>query len=236
MKISHGLQINRCINAFLYLRKRCVIILHVFDEMNLHTKVCLIAFGVMGAVVALVLLYFNRSNLRQVQHDQKSNEFLISDRFFRQEHFNDAKISKFTITDKKGQSYTIEDEADLEALQKTMCRPMLPFLEPNVSGDTRYLEYELVFSDQVTLKDTVRTNFFKDRSYLDIYFPTDDSWIDKSITYRHDVISRYIRIDNTLSAKTVNELRAIFISNVEDLMPWVKNRLMEEQEAADGQP
>ena len=123
----------------------------------------------------------------------------------------------------------------MEALQKTMCRPMLPFLEPSVRGETHYLEYELIFSDQITLTEVVEVNFFKDRFYLLIYFPEDESWIDKSITYRHDVTVRYIRIDNVLSVKPVNEMRAIFISNPENLVPWSRNKIMEEQEAEDAQ-
>ncbi len=120
-------------------------------------------------------------------------------RFTDYRKFDEASIVEFKLLTPAGTAvFHTTEPRELRRLQENICRPMITISEENVRGQMIKLKYEIIFNDGLAVLNEAELNLFSDRAYLRIYFNDDESWIDSTITYRHDVLDRYVRIEEPM--------------------------------------
>ncbi len=135
------------------------------------------------------------------------NDIEATARFFDPRRYHEASITGFKLKTLSGTTvFDATERQELRRLEENI-RRMTPTLnEINVRGKMIRLKYEIIFSDGPVLLNDAELNLFSDRAYLRLYFNEDESWIDPAITYRHDVLDSYIRIEESMYKSIVGGL------------------------------
>ncbi len=180
------------------------------------------ALKIPGIILGLILIASALVFSSKLHQSKKGaiNDIEATARFFDPRRYHEASIVGFKLKTPSGATvFDSTERQELLRLEENIRRMTPTFKEICVRGKMIKLKYEIIFSDGPVLLNDAELNLFSDRAYLHMYFNEDESWIDPKITYRHDVMDTYIRIEEKMSKILIEGLVAQSM-DVHSTRPW----------------
>jgi len=184
---------------------------HYTMEDDMNSQFGFIAIRLIGLLVLLSIMSCGGSQSDSEAHMTFDEMERCASRFFDPDLQETVSIIEFTLHTEtesgEKKSYTITDKEELKSLNHKLCHPTTSPFDVNVPGVTCYMDYSCTFSDNASLHYQAALRFYRERTYLRMYFPEDNVWMEGR--------NRYIRLDGVVSDKAIKEVRDLFLDGTE---------------------